>query len=539
MSEVERRRSAAASWDEWAEWDEVPCDIGTFIRSPEYLGIEEDVRPAVMQDVIDLFDGEYEEACFLEAIGAGKSYKSSIILTYQAYCCLCLKNPSKTLGLARKTQIAFMNMATSRAQAKDVVFGEIKNRIDDSPWFQTYAPPDPRIKSKIKFPKRVNILPGGSSAKQPLGYNVLGGIMDEAACYHEAQRGGHRIVRDQAHEIYTAITRRIKSRFGRLSKRYRPMRLFVMMSSPRYEDDFIEQKYEEARTNKKIFARRRPLWEAIPRNEFSKKTFYDPEIKMWIPVDFKEDWDRNPHEARRDFAAQPSAALNPYMDWHKVKDIMDASKLLDPFIKCDEFGYPLEIADWFRGDPAMRYVMHIDLSLSRDACGIAMGHWDVEQGKAIIDVAHQVRTSKKKVLQFAKIRAIVFELRRLGFRIIMVSYDNFQSVDSRQILESKGIPTEHLSCDKTLEPYDTFLGFANQGEIDMAPNPILLKECRRLELVEGKKVDHPPNGSKDVADAVAGVCFHLGMMRTEAKPTQKTVHNRGRRRRAISGVGRR
>ncbi len=536
-SEVERRRAAAAAWDEWAEWEEVPCDIGTFIRSPEYLGIAEDVRPAVEQDLIDLFDGEYDEAVFVEAIGAGKSYKSSIILTYQAYCCLCLKNPAKTLGLARKTQIAFMNMATSSSQARDVVFGEIKNRIDDSPWFQNYAPPDPRIKSRIRFPKKVNILPGGSSSKQPLGYNVLGGIMDEAAFYHDPSRGNSRMAKDQAEEIYSAITRRIKSRFGHLPKRYQSMRLFIMISSPRYEDDFIERKYEEARTNPRIFARRRPLWEAMPPGTYSKKTFYDAEIKMHIPIDFQEDWTKNAHAARRDFGAQPSAALNPFMDWSKLKEIMGASSMQDPALKQDEFGYPGEFAEWFKGDPRYRYVMHIDLGLSRDACGIAMGHWDPDRVKAVIDWAHQIRTSKKKVLQFARIRAIIFELRRLGFRIILVSYDNFQSVDSRQILESKGIPTEHLSCDKSLEPSDTFLAFVNQGELDIAPNIILLKESRRLELIDGKKVDHPPNGSKDVWDAVVGVSFHLGMMRTEAKPMQKTVHNRGRRRRAIAGVG--
>lgn len=534
---VERQRLAAELWKGWEEWEEVPVDIGTFIVSEEYLGIGEDIRPAVKKDLIDLFEGDYDEAAFVEAIGAGKSFKSAVAILYQVYTCLCLKDPAKTLGLAKNTQIAFMNMATSKPQATDVVFSEIKVKVDSSPWFQHHGMPDPKIRSRLRFPKKVNILPGGSSSKQPLGYNVLGGIMDEAAFYHDPSRGGSRMAQDQAEEIYSAITRRIKSRFGHLPTRYQAMRLFIMISSPRYEDDFIERKYDEARTNPRIFARRRPLWEAMPPGTYSKKTFYDAEIKMHIPVDFQEDWTKNAHAARRDFGAQPSAALNPFMDWSKLKEIMDASSMQDPVLKEDEFGHPLEFAEWFRGDPRYRYVMHIDLGLSRDACGISMAHWDPERVKAVIDLAHQIRTSKKKVLQFAKVRGIIFELRRLGFRIILVSYDNFQSVDSRQILESKGIPAEHLSCDKSMEPYDTFLGFVNQGEMDIAPNPKLLKECRRLELVDGKKVDHPPNGSKDIADGVAGVCYHLGMMRTEAKPMQKTVRGRGQRRRLIAGVG--
>jgi len=33
-------------------------------------------------------------------------------------------------------------------------------------------------------------------------------------------------------------------------------------------------------------------------------------------------------------------------------------------------------------------------------------------------------------------------------------------------------------------------------------------EMRRLELLQGKKVDHPSKGSKDCSDAVAGAVFN-------------------------------
>jgi len=32
----------------------------------------------------------------------------------------------------------------------------------------------------------------------------------------------------------------------------------------------------------------------------------------------------------------------------------------------------------------------------------------------------------------------------------------------------------------------------------------LKRELRSLEIIRGRKVDHPPRGSKDVADAAAG-----------------------------------
>jgi hypothetical protein len=42
-----------------------------------------------------------------------------------------------------------------------------------------------------------------------------------------------------------------------------------------------------------------------------------------------------------------------------------------------------------------------------------------------------------------------------------------------------------------------------------SPSQVFISECSKLEEIEGKKIDHPPKGSKDVADAVAGVVHNL------------------------------
>jgi hypothetical protein len=40
------------------------------------------------------------------------------------------------------------------------------------------------------------------------------------------------------------------------------------------------------------------------------------------------------------------------------------------------------------------------------------------------------------------------------------------------------------------------------------------KELKRLELVNGEKVDHPPDFSKDCADAVCGVFYTISKSNT-------------------------
>ena len=92
---------------------------------------------------------------------------------------LCLRDPQSFYGMMSGSRIAFMLMSTSRLQAKNVVFSDIKARIDHSPWFQENFPYDPSITSLFKFPKDIWIIPGDSSEKTFEGFNILGGIVDE------------------------------------------------------------------------------------------------------------------------------------------------------------------------------------------------------------------------------------------------------------------------------------------------------------------------------------------------------------------------
>ena len=114
-------------------------DIQTFIDSPDYLNAKTECWDSIKDDLEELFKGNYTEAVFCCAIGSGKSFASSIIMAYMAYKLLCLKDPQGFFGLARDSQICFINMSLRAEQSKKVVFGEIKARIDNSPWYIKYC----------------------------------------------------------------------------------------------------------------------------------------------------------------------------------------------------------------------------------------------------------------------------------------------------------------------------------------------------------------------------------------------------------------
>jgi len=470
---------------EHPEYEHRVVGIREFIDSPEYLNAGKECWDSIKDDLEELFNGNYTEAVLCQGIGSGKTFASSIIIAYLVYKALCLKDPQEFFNLAKGSQICFINLSIRAEQSKKVVFGEIKARIDNSPWFSNYCPPDPDIRSELRFPKGVIIFPGNSQETFPLGYNILGGVMDEVAWYTDIP------THDVAEEMFNALHSRIKSRFGDKG-------LLVMISSPRYVDDFIERKMQEAHTNKKIFTRRKKLWESKPPSCFSGKWIDFEGYK--IPAEFETESKRNPEAFKRDYMAIPSLALEPYFKcWNLVEQTIDPN-LEHPV---DEQG---RFKEWLKGK-GKHYHIHVDLSVKRDATGFCLGH--NEGDTVVIDLMLRIKAPVGGEINFAEIRGMIFELRARGFEIVGVTYDGWNSIDSLQILQQHGFQCSVLSVDKDTCAYDTLKEKIYEGKFKCYRYEPFLEEMKRLELVEGKKVNHPPiNGSKDVTDAVASVVYN-------------------------------
>jgi hypothetical protein len=85
-----------------------------------------------------------------------------------------------------------------------------------------------------------------------------------------------------------------------------------------------------------------------------------------------------------------------------------------------------------------------------------------------------------------------------------VSFDGWQSIDSRQMLRQQGFAVKEVSVDRSEQPYRTLRDLVVARRVRWYRYEPLLQELRGLEWVRGVKVDHGRGGSKDVADAVAG-----------------------------------
>jgi hypothetical protein len=187
--------------------------------------------------------------------------------------------------------------------------------------------------------------------------------------------------------------------------------------------------------------------------------------------------------------------------------------------------------------PGKARFVHIDMGLSHDAAGVAMGcagAWKMakvvskerETFGQVIDVVHPVLWIDVALrvrppggggqIRFAEIVNLVRTWAGLGFGIVRVTADGFQSAMILQTFEDYGYETGVQSVDITTDPYDCLYQFYSDRRISVYENPIYEGEIKNLEryVIGGgrggkvrEKIDHPPNGTKDVSDAVAGIAW--------------------------------
>jgi hypothetical protein len=519
------------------EYRMVPATLLEFINEKEFLNSEEDTYQ-MLKEIGSVVCGgannrqfnlsKYNESVFVGGIGSGKSFLSQILLCYIAHWLLCLKDAHEYYRLERDKPIVLVNMGLSATQAKNVVFTGIRQMIGNSNWFKQFN--NEILTTEIKLDvdeysgvPRIHLICGNSRETMPIGMNVFAGILDEAAFYLDNEG------RQVAEDIYNAMRRRMVSR-------YRGEGLIMMISSPLYPEDFIMKKYDESKERDYIYGTQKATWEVTDKDRYDGRTFdfvvsKDPETGhpeetiKGIPKVFEDDFIRNPEKALRDFAARPTAAINAFF-----KDFSMVLKCINPKREppIDEKG---RFKNWFKPkDQHTQYFIHVDLALGKeggDSAGIGMCHVEridkvknelgaFENRPLIkVDYVEKMRAEPGKELEFSDIRQKIIDIKNRGFRLGKVTYDGWNSVDSLQILKSKGIKTELLSVDRTLEPYYSLKAAILEERLDMYSYNALTEELKRLEEIKGKKVDHAVNSSKDVSDGLCGAVFNASQEKVE------------------------
>jgi hypothetical protein len=550
--DMERARREAKWLREHPEFEEMPASILEFMGN-DYLNIEKGIRPGVKAELIELFGDEVNPyriakvrwAMFTGAIGIGKTTMASIVIPYMCHWILCLKDPQGFYDLLPGSRIAFMQMSTSDDQAKETVFGDIKARIEYSPWFQRNYPIDPKFTTQIRFSKDIWVLPGNSAETTFEGYNILGGILDEADSHKKTKD------KDYAEVGWDTINSRIDSR-------YQDRGFLLTIGQMKSSSGFAAKKYNELLADKEnAHTVRMTIWESRGWDKYlnadgERDSFwYDTKRKeiipsgaatilsgeskslMEIPNVYRRNFENNPEKALRDLAGIPPAAGDPFISLsYKIEEAVDRWQE-----RYDNLGSPVsddpvrpQFADWFKCKTPLRRAVHVDIAYSPDgdAAGIAMGHVaevvDIDGEKKpyiVFDMLYRVHAAPGTEIMLSDLRHIIYDLRdEYGFRIGLVSMDGFQSTEMKQQLRKRKFPTEYVSVDRSKLPYEDLRDALYENRVEFPPYmtyikkgstervDIAVKELLELEDQE-KKVDHPESGSKDVADCMAAVVNRL------------------------------
>ena len=446
----------------------------------------------------DPFDFPYQDAVIAGAIGIGKSFIVSIVIAYCTYLIGCLKNPQEYFNLRPGSAILMMNMANNEIKARKIVFGEIKARIDHSPWFKNRFNYRKDVTSELRFPNNIFIIPGNSADTFFEGYNIFGGVIDEADSHIRTPD------KDFAQEGYDAIKERIKSRFGSKG-------ILVTIGSPKVTDGFLMNRLNESKTMLRSHAVIIPYWECpSPNWVYGGKTFIYKNLK--IPLEHKEEFDRNPEKALRDIAAVPTFAHQPFFAYpEKVAQNANWGRK----VMMTSNDYPFYPLIPLHTKPC---VIHVDLGINKnsgDKTGFAMGHSEgyinIDNNDVpliYMDVMEQISAPPGGEIMISDIRQRIYVLKERGFKITKVTFDGFQSTETIQNLNKSGIISENLSVDRDSSAYEALKDCIYHKRIDYEPNSVFIEECQYLEIY-GDKIDHQTDKSKDLSDAVAGVVYNI------------------------------
>jgi hypothetical protein len=525
--------------------------VREFVESPHYLDCKDILYPAIMDSLEELNSGKYSEAVLTGGIGCGKSTIALYTNAYSLYLLSCMRSPHREFGLDPSSEIMFIFQNLNMSLAKAVDYERFRALIDRAPYFQKHFPYNKDIKSQLEFPHRIIVKPVVGTVSGTIGQNVIGGLIDEVNFMENVQKskksadGGSY---DQADTLYNSMARRRESRFmsgGKLPG------ILCLVSSKCYPGEFTDRKIEEAKTDPSIYVYDKRIWDVKPQGTFSEETFEvfvgdlsrnpfiiteengeelyetDEHLIIQVPIEFRKRFDQDILDALREIGGVALRSVRPFIT--DVTAIADASGKVRSALTLDEVDFSTQVLKIrpkrIKFPDEQRYV-HIDLGVTHDHCGVVMGcvpkFVEMDRGGGLIeklphihiDFAINIKPPKNGEIDFGKIRGLIYKLREIGVPLKWVSLDSFQSVDMIQRLKAKGFISGVLSMDKTITPYIFCKNALLDRRVAMPEHEKLQKELRELELNEEKaKVDHPPQGSSDVSDALAGVIYGLTIRR--------------------------
>jgi hypothetical protein len=562
----------------------IPCK--KWINDDYYVGRDGNTKlyPFWKDLICDIFDGgqKYTTVVLTGGIGTGKSTCGLYILLRKLYELSCYTNVAGLFGMMSNSFTAFLYFSLTKYQAERTGYGQLRSIIDGIPYFNEHFCRNKYRNSTLDFPENIRMF-YGSSTGDMIGMNVIASILDEANFFGDSS--GSDVDYGEVVKLHDSIMSRQSSRYTRNGVNHS---LSVVISSSTFQSSYTQQLYERSLTDPSIKYARARLWDIKPKGTYSDEMFYvfagndkfdpfiiestsdlsvklgislDPSLSIKeaivklsqeyrnlideVPIDFYPNYANNVIQGLQDFSGMSVASTGRLFSSHSVfESCIDDT--IQPLFSKNEFTvetcndepsnciqYYLNGVE-FPHKECPRYI-HIDIGVSNDAYGLACCY---KYGTKVVDgietpefyydfALRIVPPPAPKRVSISRCHEFIKYMRdNLGLRIGLVTFDQFQSMASRQYLEENGFNVAYQSVDKTDEQHLFFVDCMYKNCVHFSRDfaDSIHKELFELIWYRNKrKVDHPSGGTaaghtKDVMDGVVGALYN-------AKTTKEIMYN--------------
>jgi hypothetical protein len=478
------------------------------------------------------------------AIGIGKSTVSKICLAMTYARLLCMKNPSRTLGLAPKPFSAVIYHRDEKVAYKEFRNWFVYDVLEKSPFFKT-------IKPNFKF----QVLTSGPMSQAGLGSDVLVYILSEVNFYPNPVR---------ARGIIETCYGRFTSRFD--NNAIRKVGNFIIDSSAKGDSSCTEWFLDNC--PKDLMWNCKPTHFDVKPQAYSEshgKTFdvytgdgkypaqilaedyrlaedQDPDRVIHVPIQLKIEAKQNLEKMLQDKCGISTSSSDSFFNGsvQHLSNCFKHKNIIPEVVTVDFYDKSDRLID--KVSPATKDIpfgssiwLGLDLATSDDYTGISCVQFDgwindngVKSPKVKVYFCLGVSRKEGQETSLFHIFDLIVTLSK-RFNVI-VSADQAFSKQILQDCEREGIKTNgRISTD--LVPNQPALYLKNlilQESITIPENKRLLREAYDLRYVptsKGYKIDHPKKatqnpglfdvnngiGSKDLWDSLASAVYSLKM----------------------------
>jgi len=543
---------------EYAQWSEIPLSFKAFCKNEEhmafpklsarqlracykvlygvsfkkFLKFSKEKRKRYKTRLWEKGKVKYNINVLLWGKGSGKDTISSIIICYLVYTLLCLKNAQKYFGMPVGESIDMINVAYSSQQAREVFFEKFKQRVLHWRWLDEKYPikqsgkylnesadtGDGIVKigvNGILFPSFIRVFSRHSEQESSEGLNLIAWVADEIAAFSDSSK------KHNGKKMFNMLRTSAHSRFPGDFRG-------LAISYPRFDDDPIMWLYDLCQKVKNFFGDKGSTWEINPtktKEDFEEERILDPEDYaqkyMCIPPKTQDAFFKHPERIAECISpdTRAIATLDSILIEHQVIDQMTGQPTGETKLftgnQIDEFF--LIGRDSFK----IPRVAHVDAGLVKDRAALVIAHGEpitikmfdaksqavkeVTINMVVEDLIVVWQPDKKRKLQVSldNIQTIIFDLMERGIRFKKISYDQWNSASSLEAFARKGIPTEKHNI--STDDYKLLRNVIYAGGAKLLPYQLQQHELEKLQFLNGRKVDHPEEGSKEIADCLAGV----------------------------------